>query len=334
MRRIGIVIIVSALLGALPGAADAAGPLRAYSLARDDVRAPSGARHDLRLDFLLMREAYNVRRAGSRLVLGTKSRCRPRGTIELELVRGAGEAADVASARLSGELEPEDVSVRPDGSAFAVTSGPRVDGVLVSPTRIARTWLVLRVRSSVYELCSTGHWREEWSEPLARSLESAQLRVLPAAARIAAPGRWGQYEVERRRGARTLEIEGIALPDTFRPRVTGERLTLGPAGPCAIRGSLRLDLVTSKAKTGDAVVRELTGAAAGAVRHAAWVRAEGGSVRGLSVVGTRFEGRWLVARVDVAGREPGTGGCRAADYRRGYAAPLEVALQTMTGYVS
>jgi hypothetical protein len=287
-----------ALLAGLSAPAQAR-PMVAHTLAAGDAR----------LDFLLMREAYKVRREGTKLVFGTPSRCKPRGTITLRVVRASGDATDVVRNQLARQVKRSEVDEREDGGAYAVTSGPDVLGALAVPTSTRGTFLVLRVKSTVYEGCSIGHYREEWAEPLASALATARMRRLPATPKIVAPGRWDSFEF----ATQDVYVEDVLLPRAFRPRRSGDRLAFGPAGPCAIKGDLRFSVFRADPPGEDDVNRTE-------------VEVRGAKVHASAPRWSREGDKWIRVTVEASGRRPGSGACRAGHYREGFAAPLTIAL--------
>jgi hypothetical protein len=267
-------------------------------------------------------------------VFGTQSRCRPRGTIELGIVRAKGDVERVVAGQLGLRTDDVDVEVRDDGAGYAVTSGPDVQAALARPAGTGR-WVVLRVRSTMYEGCSIGHHREEWSAPLETALASARVRTRTQRPALAAPGRWRTFATERSvarpgGGKRIdLAVSNVALPDTFRARARSGRIAFGPVGPCAIRGDLRLSLVTREAESVEEVVRA---AAPGAsVTDGIALKTKAATLTATTARWGGVGDRWALVRVTATGRRLGERGCRADHRRLGFTGPLVAALEMLGG---
>lgn len=167
-----LAIVVGLICAALAPAAQAATTWSGYSLfnGRAAVEGGTGT-HNARLTSILLPSSFHVRRSATRLRFGPVGGCRSTGTVTLALVDSSATTAagvlaeQVAGGKTYGEGRRGDAVFR-----IARLSGGKLKGAYVRPTRIARTWVVVRVATTPLASCHTGGVRESLGFPLADAL--------------------------------------------------------------------------------------------------------------------------------------------------------------------
>ena len=130
------------------------------------VEGGSGT-HAARLTSIVLPDSFKVRKQKTRLVFGPVGACRSTGTITPVLVHStATTSAEVLAQQVQGGTI-YGAGTR-GGASYRVAkyNGGRLRGAWVGPTRLAQTWIVIRVITTPHRSCHIGGVRESLGYPL------------------------------------------------------------------------------------------------------------------------------------------------------------------------
>ncbi len=130
------------------------------------VEGGSGT-HSARLTTIVLPDSFKVRKQKTRLAFGPVGACRSTGTITPVLVRStATTSAAVLAEQIQGGTT-YGAGTR-GGASYRVAkyAGGRLRGAWVGPTRLAETWIVIRLITTPHRTCHIGGVRESLGYPL------------------------------------------------------------------------------------------------------------------------------------------------------------------------
>ena len=178
-RRRLLALGILAVLAALPAVALAGRAWTVHSVFvnRAPVEDGSGTR-SARLTQILLPNSFAVKQRSTYLAFGPVGACRSTGSVRVVLVRSdAADAASVLDEQLPSGTPSYGSGARSDAVwriVKAGTGGGDLRGAYVRPTRIADTWVVVRVATTAHGSCHTGGYRESVAHPLADALATTR----------------------------------------------------------------------------------------------------------------------------------------------------------------
>jgi hypothetical protein len=163
--RLPLLTAIAAVAIAVPAAAS---DWQSYSLYNGSAPVEGGSgTHSARLSTIVLPESFKVRKGKTRLTFGPFGACRSTGTITPVLVHSTAttSAAVLAEQVQGGTTYGEGTR---GGASYRVAkfSGDRLRGAWVGRTRLAETWIVIRVITTPHRSCHTGGVRESLGYPL------------------------------------------------------------------------------------------------------------------------------------------------------------------------
>ena len=122
-----------------------------------------------------MPASFRVRQRSGYLTFGPVGACRSTGSVRVVLVRSKADIRGVLDAQVPKSTTVYGSGSRGDAVWRIVNAGTAaLRGAYVRPTRIADTWVVVRVGTTPHRTCHAGGYRESVAFPLADALATTK----------------------------------------------------------------------------------------------------------------------------------------------------------------